>query len=266
MSDNEQPPSPAVVEEKKPASTAEADLTKYKTAADIIHGVTKKLIELAVEGAKIIDLCIEGDKLIEAGTASVYNKPVKGVKVAKGLAFPTCISVNNAVAHFSPLASDPQSEQVLAKHDVVKIQLGAQIDGFAAISAETIVVGATADAPATGRRADVVKAAWHAAELAMRTIKVGNKNWAVTEAVGNISSAWGCKPVEGMLSCNQTQNVIDGKKRIILNPSEAQKRDFDTVTFAEGEVYGMDVLISSGEDGKQHPGASGRVSYDDLPA
>ncbi|KAH0585284.1 Proliferation-associated protein 2G4 [Termitomyces sp. J132] len=250
MSDNEQPPSPAVVEEKKPASTAEADLTKYKTAADIIHGVTKKLIELAVEGAKIIDLCSEGDKLIEAGTASVYNKPVKGVKVAKGLAFPTCISVNNAVAHFSPLASDPQSEQVLAKHDVVKIQLGAQIDGFAAISAETIVVGATADAPATGRRADVVKAAWHAAELAMRTIKVGNKNWAVTEAVGNISSAWGCKPVEGMLSCNQTQNVIDGKKRIILNPSEAQKRDFDTVTFAEGEVYGMDVLISSGEDGK----------------
>lgn len=53
-----------------------------------------------------------------------------------------------------------------------------------------------------------------------------------------------------MLSCIQTQNVIDGKKRIILNPSEAQKRDFDTVTFAEGDVYGMDVLISSGEDGK----------------
>jgi hypothetical protein len=44
----------------------------------------KKLIELSVEGAKIIDLCIEGDKLIEAGTAAVYNKAVKGVKVNKG--------------------------------------------------------------------------------------------------------------------------------------------------------------------------------------
>jgi hypothetical protein len=82
----------------------------------------KKLIELSVEGAKIIDLCIEGDKLIEAGTAGVYNKAVKGVKVNKGrttprspglffilfyragLAFPTSISVNNTVAHFSPLA------------------------------------------------------------------------------------------------------------------------------------------------------------------
>jgi hypothetical protein len=53
-----------------------------------------------------------------------------------------------------------------------------------------------------------------------------------------------------MLSCQQTQNVIDGKKRIILNPSDGQKRDFETITFAEGEVYGVDILVSSGEDGK----------------
>lgn len=53
-----------------------------------------------------------------------------------------------------------------------------------------------------------------------------------------------------MLSCQQTQNVIDGKKRIILNPAEGQKKDFETVTFAEGEVYGVDILVSSGEDGK----------------
>ena len=44
--------------------------------------------------------------------------------------------------------------------------------------------------------------------------------------------------------------MIDGKKRIILNPSEAQKRDFEAATFSEGEVYGVDVLISTGEDGK----------------
>jgi hypothetical protein len=54
----------------------------------------------------------------------------------------------------------------------------------------------------------------------------------------------------GMLSCQQTQNVIDGKKRIILNPSEGQERDFETVTFAENDVFGIDILISSGEDGK----------------
>ena len=53
-----------------------------------------------------------------------------------------------------------------------------------------------------------------------------------------------------MLSCSQTQNVMDGKRRIILNPTEVQRRDLETVTFIENEVYGMDILISSGEDGK----------------
>ncbi|KAJ7650177.1 proliferation-associated protein 1 [Roridomyces roridus] len=250
MSDTEKPAAAPAEDKKAAPSSAEADLTKYKTAAEIVNHVMKKLIDIAVEGAKIIDLCIEGDKLLEAGTAGVYNKNVKGAKVSKGIAFPTSISVNNTVAHFSPLASDPQSSQALAKDDVVKIHIGAQIDGFAAISAETIVVGATPENPVTGRRADVLKAAWHAAELAMRTIKVGNKNWAVTEVVGKAAAAWDCKPVEGMLSCQQTQNVIDGKKRIILNPSEAQKRDFEVATFVEGEVYGMDILVSSGDDGK----------------
>jgi len=180
----------------------------------------------------------------------VYNKSIKGVKVSKGIAFPTCISVNNAVAHFSPLASDSLASQVLAKDDVVKLHIGAHIDGFAAISAETIVVGANEQHPVTGRRADVLKAAWHAAEAASRLVKVGNKNWAVTDAVAKVASAWDCKPVEGMLSCQQTQNVIDGKKRIILNPTEAQRRDTETITFAEDEVYGIDILVSSGEDGK----------------
>jgi hypothetical protein len=124
----------------------------------------------------------------------------------------------------------------------------------------------------TGRRADVLRAAWTAAEVAMRLVRVGNKNWQVTEAVSKVAAAWDCKPVEGafsfvspswdgivdnprtgMLSCQQTQNVIDGKKRIILNPGEGQKKDFETITFAEGEVYGIDILISSGEDGKVRP-------------
>lgn len=236
--------------EEKPRSTAAEDFTKYKTAADIVNNVMKQLVELCVEGANVLELCVKGDELIEQGTGSVFNKPIKGVKVVKGIAFPTCISINNCVAHFSPLASDPASSQTLAKDDVVKLHLGAHIDGFASIAAETLVVGASAENPVTGRRADAIKAAWHAAEIAMRLVKVGNKNWAVTEAVNKVTAVWGCKAVEGMLSCQQTQNVIDGKKRIILNPSEQQKKDFEAITFAEDEVWGIDILVSTGEDGK----------------
>lgn len=83
----------------------------------------------------------------------------------------------------------------------MKIHLGAHIDGFASVTAETIVVGASPENPVTGRRADVLRAAHTAAEVAMRLIRVGNKNWAVTEAVNKVAATWGCKPVEGW-SCD----------------------------------------------------------------
>ncbi|KAG8685444.1 Curved DNA-binding protein (42 kDa protein) [Ceratobasidium sp. 394] len=226
------------------------ELTKYKAAADIVNNAMKKLVELCVEGAKILELCEEGDKLIEAGTAAVYNSKTAKGKVTKGLAFPTSISVNNCVSHYSPVPSDPLANTPLAKGDVVKIHVGAHIDGFASVSAETLIVGATEAEPATGRAADVVKAAWHAAEVAMRLVKVGEKNWAVTEAMNKVAAAWGCKPVEGMLSCAQTQNVIDGKKRIILNPTPELRSGLETATFAEGDVWGIDILVASNEDGK----------------
>ena len=138
----------------------------------------------------------------------------------------------------------------LEKGDVVKLHLGAHIDGYASISAETLVVGATAQNPVTGRKADAIKAAWHASEIAMRLVKAGGKNWTITDAINKVTAAWDCKAVEGQLSCQQTQNVIDGKKRIILNHSEQQKREFESATFAENEVYGIDILISSADDGK----------------
>ncbi len=53
-----------------------------------------------------------------------------------------------------------------------------------------------------------------------------------------------------MLSHEQKRNVVDGKKQLILNPSEAQKTGFETFTFDEGEVYGIDILITTGPDGK----------------
>lgn len=49
----------------------------------------------------------------------------------------------------------------------------------------------------TGRKADVLMAAWLASEVALRLVKPGNKNFAVTEAVAKVADAFGCKPLEG---------------------------------------------------------------------
>ena len=57
----------------------------------------------------------------------------------QGIAFPTCLSVNHAICHFSPLVSE--ADQTLAEGDMVKIDMGAHIDGYIAVVAHTVVVG-----------------------------------------------------------------------------------------------------------------------------
>lgn len=52
--------------------------------------------------------------------------------------------------------------------------LGAHIDGFIAVVAHTLIVGASADNKAKGRQADVVLAAYNAVQTALRLLKNGN--------------------------------------------------------------------------------------------
>ncbi|OLL23272.1 Curved DNA-binding protein [Neolecta irregularis DAH-3] len=217
-------------------------LTKYKTASEISARVLASLKILCVDGANILELCAKGDSFLEEETAKVY----KGKKFAKGIAFPTCISPNHIVCHFSPLPSDPESQTTIKTGDLLKISLGAQIDGFAGVLADTFVVPGDED-KVTGRRADVLMAAYLASEAAIRLIKPGAKNWEITDAVNTIAKAFDCSAVEGMLSHQQERNVIDGKKQIILNPTEPQRREMSTHIFEEGEIYGVDILVSTAE-------------------
>lgn len=85
-----------------------------------------KLIPELVAGKKVVEVCTLGDQLIEAGVSVIYNNPKRKVD-SKGVAFPTCISINNCVGHFSPLKDDTT---VLKDGDIVKMYVGIQILDF----------------------------------------------------------------------------------------------------------------------------------------
>jgi hypothetical protein len=53
----------------------------------------------------------------------------------------------------------------------------------------------------------------------------------------------------GMISYQQEQNQVDGEKSIMLNPNEQQRRDYKEQTLEAGEVYCIDMIMSTG-DGK----------------
>lgn len=231
-------------------------VTKYKTAGDIANTVLQQVIKSCVVGAKILDVCRSGDELIVARTDKVYTKKVKVKKddgkednklLPKGVAFPTCISVNGLISSYSPLAAD-EPHKVLADRDVCKIELGVHIDGYIASVAHTVVVGATADAPVTGKLADTLKAAHTAGEVALRLLSIDTENSAITETVGKVCDEFGVKPVEGMLSHLQQRNKFKADKSIVQNPSE-QQRNHERFKFADNMVVAFGALATSG-DGK----------------
>lgn len=209
-----------------------------------------------VEGAKIFELCEIGDNFIRAEVAKVYkdDKTDKGKPILKGIAFPTSINVNNVICHYSPLRSDENGHVPLKKGDVVKVELGTQIDGFPAMAATTVVVGASKENPVTGKKADVILAAYHASEAAVRLFRPGKFTKDITDTVQKIAvEEFNVIPVQGFLSSELRRTTLDGDKQIIINPSEQQKTGRKKEEFALGEFYSMDVLITTSPTGKSRP-------------
>lgn len=229
-------------ENEVPTIATDLVVTKYKMAAEITNKVLKELVEGCVVGASVRELCIKGDARMTEETNKCFKK---AKKLLKGIAFPTCISVNNTICHFSPLMSEP--DVVMADGDVVKIDMGCHLDGFIAVVAHTVVIGASAENPVTGRKADALLAAHLASEAALRLLKPGHETYEVTETVTKIAKEFKCNPVEGMLSHQLEKDRIDGEKTIIQNPSEAQRKEHEKFDFELNEVYAMDVLVSTGE-------------------
>jgi methionyl aminopeptidase len=79
--------------------------------------------EMVDEGVKLVHVAEEIESLI--------------VKRGAGLAFPVNISINDIAAHFTPNSKD---EIVFQIGDVVKIDVGAHVDGFIGDTASTVEV------------------------------------------------------------------------------------------------------------------------------
>lgn len=210
-------------------------IDKYQAAGKIANETLEKIIAKCVAGAGIVDICAFGDDEIEKEVKKVYNKK----KLEKGIAFPTCLSVNEVCGHFSPLRSEPVA---LKDGDLVKIDLGVHIDGFISLAAHTIVVG---DAPVEGKKADVIHAAYNALQAALRLLKPGQKNNDVTEHIAKIVESYKCNAVEGVLSHELKKHLIDGNNCIINKATFDQK--VDDYEFQVNEVYGLDIIVSTGE-------------------
>ncbi|KAK0283762.1 hypothetical protein LTR35_006221 [Friedmanniomyces endolithicus] len=232
-------------------------LTKYKTAAQISQKVLEQVKQLCTEGAKILEICQKGDKLLEDEVAKVF----KGKKISKGISHPCTVSPSTYVTPYTPLVSDAEEATTALKSaEAVKIQLGAQIDGFGAIVCDTVLVGAGSEV--TGRPADLMLATHYANELLLRmmmppgllsagTEEEKKKAQAqkpysqskMTQLLEKVVKSYDCNLVENTTCWLFGRNEIEDKKKIILAPGEAVKGE----GLAEiGEVWGVEMGVSTG--------------------
>ena len=147
---------------------------------------------------------------------------------------------------------------------MVKIQLGAQIDGFGSIVCDTIIVPSEANKKDVirDREADLLLATHYASELLLRLmvppglLAVGSdedKTKAqaakpptqskITQMLEKVMKSYDVTLVENTTSWIFERNEIEGKKKIVLAPAEGQKGEGVPEV---GEVWGVEVGASLG--------------------
>ncbi|KAF8419564.1 peptidase M24, structural domain-containing protein [Tirmania nivea] len=239
-------------------------VTKYKDAAAISQKVLLEIEKAAVDGANLVSLCEKGDKLLEDETAKVYNS--KKVKVTKGIAFPTTVSPGDIVTPYSPLSTDAdEASKTLKAGQLVKIQLGAHIDGFPAIVGSTIIVAsASGETPApTPAQADLLLATHYTIELLYRMMlpptvdttgvptaegekKETKKPYTSTQintVLKKVAETYGVTLVESTTTYQLERNEIEAKKRIVVNPQEGIKSEGNPEV---AEAWGVEIALSNG--------------------
>ncbi|RSM10274.1 hypothetical protein CEP52_003666 [Fusarium oligoseptatum] len=236
-------------------------LTKYKTAAQISEKVLAEVSKLVVPGAKVVDICQQGDKLIEEEIAKVY----RGKKINKGFSHPTTVSPASYITPYTPLTSDEAEAGIEIKEgEPIKIQLGAQIDGFGSIVCDTVIATSEdkAGEPVTGRTADLILANYYVNELLLRLMippgllaqgtdeekaKAASQKAPtqskITSLLEKVTKAYDVNLVESTTSWLFDRNEIEGSKKIVLAPAEGTKGEGVPET---SEVWGVEVGVSLG--------------------
>jgi methionine aminopeptidase len=181
--------------------------------------------------------------------------------VSKGIGHCTTVSPSSYITPYTPLKSDvEEAATTLKAGEAVKIQLGAQIDGFPAIVCDTVIVGASDEV--SGREADLMLATYYANELLLRLMlppglvtsgteeeqkkaaaQKAPTQGKMTQMLEKVVQAYGCNLVESTTIWLFERNEIEAKKKIILAPADGVKGEGLPEV---GEAWGVEMGVSLG--------------------
>jgi len=157
-------------------------------------------------------------------------------------AFPTCLSVNHVAAHDTPTHKD---ERVLQRGDVVKIDLGAQIDGYLTDTAKTVEVG-------TRNWTEMIRATEAALAAAIEVVRPKLPTRLVGAAIERTIESFGFKPV-----ANLTGHSIE-RFKVHAGKSVPNVADHGDDVLEEGDMIAIEPFATNGA-GKVDGRKSGNI-------
>jgi methionyl aminopeptidase len=193
------------------------DLDRWRAAARISAEARELGRRAAVPGARRRDVA----EAVESYIRSKGAEP----------AFPANLSRNVEAAHFTP---PPDDEERLVVGDILKVDVGAHIDGAIADTATTVEVGGS------GRQENLLRAARDAVEAAIARVRAGVAVDDLSRAIESAVHARGLKPIRD-LSGHSIQRYLLHAGKSIPNVS-----GLSTDRLEEGEIIAIEPFATNG--------------------
>ena len=203
-------------------------IESYEKAGQIVSKVRDAGVKLIKDDLLILDLVefVEGEIL----------------KAGAGIAFPCNVSVNEITAHYTAPAND---ETKISTGDLVKLDLGAHVDGYIADSAITIIAPGKDleekyDSDTLNKHKELIEASDAGLEAAISTVRPGVEIGKIGQAVEEAINGFGFNPISNLAGHGLEQwNLHSG----LSIPNIA---DNSTAKLKEGDAIAIEPFATDG--------------------
>jgi len=192
-----------------------------KRSGRILRETREEIKRYVREGMPIIEVCEKAENLIRK----------KGGKPA----FPCNVSINEVAAHYT---SPPDDKKTIPDKSVVKVDIGAHVDGYLTDTAVTICFNKEHES--------LVKTAEYAVETAVKNVESGMATGKLGAIIENTIKSRGFKPISNLCGHQIGRYTVHTGTSI---PNVAQ---ISFSKFKPGSVYAIEPFVTL-------PNAAGRV-------
>ena len=190
----------------------EKDWNKAKEISDVVMEFSRGLVR---KGARVLDIADS----IEQKILSMGAKP----------AWPVNISINEIAAHYTPVANDTL---VLDENDLVKMDIGVQINGLAVDRAYTVCIGK--------KKHPMIEASQKAVDETLKILKPGVKVCELSEVMENTVKEFGFNTIRNLCG-----HAIERNEQHAL-PSIPNAKNTNQTKIKEGQLIAIEVFVTDG--------------------